>query len=56
MQSAGADSNGWFRRKGKMTNPLRRVAGIAGLISLSISVVEAQKLPTNWPDYLGGAG
>ncbi len=54
LQSACADSKGWCMRQGKTMNPIRLAAGIVGLISMSINVVDAQKLPTNWPDYLGG--
>ena len=54
MQSAWADSIGWLRRQGKTMNPTRLVAVIVGVISMSVNAVDAQKLATNWPDYLGG--
>src|ERR1700760_537307 len=55
MQSAWADSIGWLRRQGKTMNPTRLVAVIVGVISMSVNAVDAQKLATNWPDYLGGS-
>ena len=54
MQSAGAAVSTGRPRRGMAMNPVRLIVATASVIALSVNVVNAQKLPTNWPDYLGG--
>src|ERR1700733_7526433 len=52
QRAAAAASKG---RPGRGAMNLVRLVAVSSLFTVSISIVDAQELSPNWPDYLGGS-